>query len=70
MVYARGRGLIYRICLTTQQNNAFLDLPFRSVETVQESNDVFRFLTVDPIRVGVICYNKMVLATERHELTC
>ena len=57
LAYAHHWRGTYRVRFPTENDDPFLNLSFRSVKPVKEGYDVFRLLAVDPVRVGVICYN-------------
>ncbi len=47
------------VCLATQCCNSLLDFPLGRIEPVEERDNVLRFLSVDPIRVGIVgCRNR------------
>lgn len=61
-VHISANGIsTYRICLAAEHCYAFLDLSLRSVESIEECDNILRFLAVDPIRVGIVGWDNVSL---------
>lgn len=53
--FVRRWNIAYRLILATKDHNPFLDLTLRSIQSVQESHDVLRLFSINPIFLVMIC---------------